>query len=79
MNRIKKTILGVPRMYYLLTAFTAVTIYNKLSVETAGDFSLERSLLSLQGAGNTTIADNATIGNSLSLEGNQTKAEENYN
>jgi hypothetical protein len=67
MNRIKETILGVPRMYYLMIAFTAVTIYNKLSVETAGDFSLERSLLSLQGAAagldNTTIADNVTISN----------------
>ena len=55
-------------MYYLLTAFTAVTIYNKLSVVTASDFSLERSLFSLQGAAagldNTTISDNKTIGNS---------------
>jgi hypothetical protein len=73
MNRIKEKILGVPRMYYLMTAFTVVTIYNKLSVETASDFSLERSLFSLQGAAglsNTTIADNKTIGND-SL-GNQT-------
>ena len=55
-------------MYYLLTAFAAVTIYNKLSVETASDFSLERSLFSLQGAAagldNTTISENKTIGNS---------------
>ena len=73
MNRIKETLLGVPRMYYLMTAFTVVTIYNKLSVETASDFSLERNLFSLQGEaglGNTTIADNKTIGND-SL-GNQT-------
>ena len=68
MNSIKEKLLGVPRMYYLLTAFTAVTIYNKLSVETASDFSLERSLFSLQGAAagldNTTISDNKIIGNS---------------
>lgn len=73
MNNIKETLLGVPRMYYLMIAFTAVTIYNKLSVETASDFSLERSLFSFQGAegtGNATIADNKTIGND-SL-GNQT-------
>jgi hypothetical protein len=73
MNRIKETLLGVPRMYYLMTAFTVVTIYNKLSVETASDFSLERHLLSLQGAeglGNATIAENKTIGNDSF--GNQT-------
>jgi hypothetical protein len=66
MNRIKEKILGVPSMYYLMTAFTVVTIYNKLSFETANDFSLDRHLLSLQGAagpGNATIVDNKTIGN----------------
>lgn len=45
MNRIKEKLLGVPRMYYLLTVFTAVTIYNKLTMETASDFSLEKNLL----------------------------------
>ena len=38
MNTIKEKILGVPRMYYLMTAFTVVTMYNKLSVETGSDF-----------------------------------------